>query len=106
MVEELLFNSFIPTAVNIGVKAVLNKPLSLSIAEKKAWIKEKTEEISSVERVLEKNSKILNSETERQGRLVLSIKEIDDTIKELKDSGIDIPELEDLIKFRSLLTIE
>ena len=76
MVEELLFNSFIPTAVNIGVKAVLNKPLSLSIAEKKAWIKEKTEEISSVERVLEKNSKILNSETERQGRLVLSIKEI------------------------------
>lgn len=103
---EILFNNIIPTAVNVGVKAILSKPLSKSLSEKKVWIKEKTEEIDSVERVIEKNSKILNSETERQNQLVLSIKEIDDTISELENSGIDIPELEDLIKFRSLLTIE
>ena len=103
---EILFNNIIPTAVNVGIKTILNKPLSKSIAEKKAWISEKTVEINSVENVIEKNSKILQNEKDRQSQLVSSIKEIDDAIKELEDSGIDIPELEDLIKFRSLLTIE
>ena len=103
---EMLFNNIIPTAVNVGVKTVLSKPLSKSLSEKKTWISEKMMEISSVESVIEKNSKILLNEKDRQNNLVSSIKEIDNTIKELEDSGIDIPELEDLIKFRSLLTIE
>ena len=103
---EILFNNIIPTAVNVGVKTILNKPLSRSIAEKNAWINEKMTEINSVESVIEKNSKILQNEKDRQSQLVSSIKEIDDTIKELEDSGISIPELEDLIKFRSLLSFE
>jgi CRISPR/Cas system-associated endonuclease Cas3-HD len=103
---DLIFNRFIPTAVDIGIKTALSKPLSHSIAEKKAWINEKKIEIDSVEKVIEKNSKILQNETSRQNQLVSSIKEIDDTIKELENSGIDIPELEDLKRFRSLLIIE
>lgn len=103
---EILFNNIIPTAVNVGVKTILSKPLSRSLSEKKDWIKEKSEEISSVERVIDKNSKILNSETERQTKLISSVKEIDSIIDDIKKSGIDVPELEDLIKFRSLLSFE
>lgn len=103
---DLVFNRFIPTAVDIGIKTVLSKPLSHSIAEKKAWIKEKQEEIDSVESVIEKNSKILLNETDRQNKLISSVKEIDSIIDDIKKSGIDTPELKDLIKFRSLLSFE
>lgn len=103
---DIIFNRFIPTAVDIGIKTILSKPLSRSLSEKKDWIKEKTIEIESVESVIEKNSKILNSETDRQNNLISSVKEIDSIIDEIKNSGIDTPELEDLIKFRSLLSFE